>query len=152
MARQIHADKEQFAGPSYTTTMQRNDRLSRWKASTEKLQREVLTIWFMLKAPRAPWHVRVVAGCVAAYVLSPVQLIPSFIPVIGLLDDILVVAIGLRLIRATSPKPVLERAQRRAEMSLRRGENIRPVAARVTTAFVALFWLICSVCLMLVLR
>jgi uncharacterized membrane protein YkvA (DUF1232 family) len=151
MTRQIQAEPEQFAGPSHTSAMT-SDRLSRWKAIAAKLQREVLTIWFMLKARRAPWHVRIIAGCVAAYVFSPVQLIPSFIPVIGLLDDVLVLAIGLRLIRATSPKPLLERAQRRAEISLRRGENIRPVAARVTTAFVAVFWLICSLCLMLVLR
>jgi uncharacterized membrane protein YkvA (DUF1232 family) len=152
MTRQIQAEKEQFAGSSHTIAMQASDRLSRWKASTEKLQREALTVWFIIKARRAPWHLRIIAGCVAAYVFSPVQLIPSFIPVIGLLDDVLVLAIGLRLIRATSPKPVLERAQRRAEISLRRGENIRPVAARLTTAFVALFWLVSSVCLILVLR
>ena len=58
-----------------------------WKASSEKLQREGFVIWFLLKDNQSPWYAKMIAGCVLAYILSPVQLIPSFIPVIGLSDE-----------------------------------------------------------------
>jgi uncharacterized membrane protein YkvA (DUF1232 family) len=59
-----------------------------------------------------PWYAKLVAGFVAGYVLSPIQLIPNFIPIIGQLDDVLVVSIGIRLLRRWVPPHVLEDCQK----------------------------------------
>ncbi len=120
-------------------------RKSRWKANTERLQREVVVVWFVLKNPGTPWYARIISACVAAYILSPVQLIPSFIPIIGLLDDFVVLSVGIWLIRVLTPGQIVKTARQRAELALRQGENIRPQAARITTIIVAVFWLLITV-------
>ena len=113
------------------------------KAGTEILQRKAVTIWFLLKHPQTPWYTRGIAGCVLVYVLSPVQLIPSFIPVIGLADDLLVLSAGAWLIRILTPARIIQDAHDRAQASIRQGENIRPRAARTATfAAVIIIWLI----------
>lgn len=58
--------------------------------------------------PQVPWYAKLVAGFVVGYVFSPIQLIPNFIPIIGQLDDVLVVSIGVRLLRRWVPPPVLD--------------------------------------------
>lgn len=82
----------------------RSGRLSTIRSSiacaSERGQRELVTLYRLLKHPQTPWHVRVVAAAAVGYVASPVQLIPSFIPVIGQLDDVCVVFAGSRLMRA----------------------------------------------------
>ena len=68
----------------------------------------------MLRAfrhPDVPWYAKLAAGCVVGYVLSPIQLIPNFIPVIGQLDDVLVVSLGIRLLRRWVPPRVLRDCQ-----------------------------------------
>jgi len=118
---------------------------SRWKTNTERLQREVVVVWFVLKNPGTPWYAKIISACVAAYIVSPVQLIPSFIPVIGFLDDFVVLSIGVWLIRVLTPKQIVEEAKQRAELALRQGENIRPQAVRVTTIIVAVLWLLITI-------
>jgi uncharacterized membrane protein YkvA (DUF1232 family) len=113
------------------------------KAGTETLQREAVITWFLLKHPQAPWYTRGIAGCVLVYILSPVQLIPSFIPVIGLSDDLLVLSAGAWLIRMLTPARIVQDARDRAQASMKQGENIRPQAARTATfAAVIIIWLI----------
>jgi len=60
-------------------------------------------VFRILKHPCAPWSARIVAGCSTAYLISPVQLIPSFIPIIGQLDDVLVLYLGMKFINAVTP-------------------------------------------------
>ena len=124
---------------------------SYWKSAAERLQRELLVVWLVLRRPGTPWHSRMIAGCVVAYVVSPVQLIPSFIPVIGLMDDAAVIATGLWLIRTLTPKNVLQDARAHAETAMHRGENIRPAAVRATTVVVGSVWLVLTVGLFFVL-
>jgi uncharacterized membrane protein YkvA (DUF1232 family) len=61
------------------------------------LKRDVIAIWIAARDPRTPWPVRALAAGVAAYALSPIDLIPDFIPVLGLLDDLILVPLGLWL-------------------------------------------------------
>ncbi len=124
---------------------------SQWKTNAERLQRELIVVWLVLRRPGTPWYSRMIAGCVVAYVLSPVQLIPSFIPVIGLMDDAAVIAIGLWLIRALTPKNILQDARVHAETAMHRDENIRPAAVRAAAVVVAGVWLAVTVCLFFVL-
>jgi uncharacterized membrane protein YkvA (DUF1232 family) len=76
--------------------------------AVESLQRQVCAVWMILKEPRTPWYVRVIAACTLGYLLSPVQLIPSFIPIIGLLDDVAVVWLGFKLIQRFAPADIVD--------------------------------------------
>jgi uncharacterized membrane protein YkvA (DUF1232 family) len=73
------------------------DRLERMKAWARALKRDVVALWLAARDPRTPFAAKLVAGCVAAYALSPIDLIPDFIPVLGYLDDLLLVPAGIWL-------------------------------------------------------
>ena len=72
----------------------------------------MLALWLAARDPRTPWSARIVAGFTAAYALSPVDLIPDFIPVLGLLDDVLIVPAGIWLAVRLIPSALM--AQLRA--------------------------------------
>jgi uncharacterized membrane protein YkvA (DUF1232 family) len=68
-----------------------NNRMKVWART---LKREVHAVYLAARDPRVPWHVKALAICVAAYALSPVDLLPDFIPVVGYADDWMVVTLG----------------------------------------------------------
>jgi uncharacterized membrane protein YkvA (DUF1232 family) len=70
------------------------DKLKQWARS---IKRDVLALWLAARDPRVPWYAKAVAGAVAAYALSPIDLIPDFIPVLGYLDDLFIVPLGILL-------------------------------------------------------
>lgn len=84
--------------------------------AARRLKLEVMTVYFAARDPRTPWPVRLLALAVAAYALSPIDLIPDFIPVLGYLDDLILLPLGLLLVLRLTPPAVLEasRAQARA--------------------------------------
>ena len=90
---------------------------------------------FAARDPRLPWTVRLLALLVAAYALSPIDLIPDFIPVLGLLDDLVLVPLGVALVMRLTPPEVRADARRRADAAAE-----RPVARGMAVAIVAL-WL-----------
>ena len=59
-----------------------------------------MTLWFALKHPLTPWHARAFAAVLTAYALSPIDLIPDFIPILGYLDDLIIVPAGVWLLRS----------------------------------------------------
>ena len=69
--------------------------LNRLKVFASALKRDVVALWIAARDPRTPWHAKAVAGAVAAYALSPIDLIPDFGPVLGYLDDLLIVPLGI---------------------------------------------------------
>ena len=71
--------------------------LARIKDWAGALKREVIVLWLAARDPRVPFHAKLLAGFVAAYALSPIDLIPDFVPVLGLLDDLLLVPLGIWL-------------------------------------------------------
>ncbi|TIQ35715.1 MAG: DUF1232 domain-containing protein [Mesorhizobium sp.] len=62
-----------------------------------RMKRDVVALWLAARDPRVPWYAKVMAGAVAAYALSPVDLIPDFIPIVGYLDDLVIVPLGILL-------------------------------------------------------
>ncbi|MGE3320494.1 MAG: YkvA family protein [Candidatus Berkiella sp.] len=82
--------------------------LAKIKLAYVKLDREVMTLWFVLKHPDTPWYVKLLAMFVVAYALSPIDLIPDFIPVIGLLDDLIIILGSICLLFKLVPNTVLE--------------------------------------------
>jgi uncharacterized membrane protein YkvA (DUF1232 family) len=89
--------------------------LKRWAAL---LKGELLTVFYAARDPEAPWLARLVAIAVAAYALSPIDLIPDFIPVLGLLDDLILVPLGFWLVLRLMPPAVIARARQRAAEQL----------------------------------
>ena len=78
------------------------------------LKRETLALYIAIKDPRTPRTAKILAAIVVAYAVSPIDLIPDFIPVIGLLDDLILLPIGIALCLRLIPPEVLEEARRRA--------------------------------------
>ena len=68
--------------------------LKQW---AQTIKRDFVALWLAARDPRVPWYAKAVAGAVAAYALSPIDLIPDFIPVLGYLDDLLIVPLGILL-------------------------------------------------------
>jgi uncharacterized membrane protein YkvA (DUF1232 family) len=80
----------------------------RLKSSIRRFFKEFRVMRRALVHPRVPWYAKMVAGCAVAYVISPIQVIPNFIPIIGQMDDVLVVSLGIRFLRRCVPRSVLE--------------------------------------------
>ncbi len=107
--------------------------------------RDVVALWIAARDPRTPMAARLVAAAVAAYALSPVDLIPDFVPVLGYLDDLLIVPLGI--IWAVRLVPPVLMAEFRAKASIREGRPISRaglaviVSLWVAAAALAIWWL-----------
>jgi uncharacterized membrane protein YkvA (DUF1232 family) len=86
----------------------------RLRAWAQRLRREVDFLWLAARDPRVPWYAKAVAAAVVAYALSPIDLIPDFVPVLGLLDDLLLVPLGLWLAVRLIPPPLRAELRRAA--------------------------------------
>lgn len=106
--------------------------LKQWARS---IKRDVVALWLAARDHRTPWYAKVTAGVVAAYALSPVDLIPDFIPVLGYLDDLLIVPLGIVLVVKLIPAPLMAEFR---EEALKREKP----ASRAGLAFVIGVWVI----------
>ena len=111
----------------------------RWKAGAGRLKREVYALFFACRNPRTPWYARVVVGLVVAYALSPIDLIPDFIPVLGYVDDLVLVPLGILLAVKLIPRDVLDQARSEAARALERPRS------RAGPLVVAAVWLMAAV-------
>ncbi|MDG4885364.1 YkvA family protein [Mesorhizobium sp. WSM4884] len=107
------------------------------------IKRDAAALWLAARDPRVPWYAKVAAGAVAAYALSPIDLIPDFIPVIGYLDDLLIVPLGIMLAVRLVPVGLMQEFRDEATRSARpvsRAGLIFMVAVWIAAA-PALLWL-----------
>lgn len=109
--------------------------LKRW---TALLQGELLTVFYAARDPAAPWSARLLAVVAAVYALSPIDLIPDVIPVLGWLDDLLLVPLGFWLVLRLMPPPVMARARLRASQQRHRLPRLLRIAGAVVVAWVLL--------------
>ena len=107
------------------------DRLKRWAAAVKV---DVFALWLAARDPRVPWTAKLLAGAVAAYALSPIDIIPDFIPVLGYLDDLIIVPIGIVVAARLIPDDLLLELRREA------AGRIRPVS-RTGIVIVIAVWL-----------
>ena len=98
-----------------------------------RLKREVHAVFIAARDPRTPWTARILAACVLAYALSPIDLIPDFIPVLGQLDDLLLVPLGLWLCLKLIPPEVMAEAREKAAAAPPPGRNRIGILAVVLT-------------------
>jgi len=109
--------------------------LSSLKSWARDIKRDVVAIWIAARDPRVPWYAKVLAAAVAAYALSPIDLIPDFIPVLGYLDDLVIVPLGILLAVKLIPPPLMREFR---EAAIRR--EARP-ASVIGMVAIVLIWL-----------
>jgi uncharacterized membrane protein YkvA (DUF1232 family) len=100
------------------------------------LKQQTLVVYFAARDPRTPWFVRIIAVIVAAYALSPIDLIPDFIPVLGYLDDLVIIPLGLALVVRLTPAEVMLSAREQAKIA-----SDRPVSRGMLVVIVSI-WLV----------
>ncbi|WP_310738730.1 YkvA family protein [Piscinibacter sp. HJYY11] len=86
-------------------------------ANKARLATYLIALWKLFKHPQTPRAAKITSIAVLAYVLSPIDLIPDFIPVLGLLDELVIVPLGIALVVRLTPKPLWESLLREAEAS-----------------------------------
>ena len=111
--------------------------LAALRTAARRLRREATVLYLVARDPRTPWAARLVAGAVAAYALSPVDLIPDFIPILGLLDDLVLVPLGVALALRLVPAHVVAEARARADALAERPVS-RTAAVVIVVAWIAL--------------
>ncbi|RXT27136.1 hypothetical protein B5P46_12120 [Rhizobium leguminosarum] len=120
--------------------------ISKAKIWAKSLKRDIVALWLAARDRRVPWHAKAVAGAVAAYALSPIDLIPDFIPILGYLDDLLIVPLGIMLAIRLVPVEVMNELRTEATRLIERPSS------RVGLIFILAVWLICIIFLALALR
>src|SRR5262245_4218428 len=93
-----------MTAPSKTDKPAMLERAKQWARA---IKRDVLALWIAARDPRVPWYAKALAMAVAAYALSPLDLIPDFIPVFGYLDDLVIVPLGILLVVALIPSALM---------------------------------------------
>ena len=110
--------------------------IERWKRWARTIKRDAHALYLASRDPRVPWYAKAIAIAVAAYAASPIDLIPDFIPVIGYLDDLIIVPLGIALVIRLIPPEIM--AEHRA---LATAAQDRPVS-RVAAAIIVAVWVL----------
>lgn len=92
--------------------------LKQLRLLARRLKNEIMTLYLAARDPRTPWYAKAVIACVVAYALSPIDLIPDFIPVLGYVDDLLLLPLGIYLALKLIPPAVLVDARQQAAETL----------------------------------
>jgi len=111
--------------------------LQLWKDKAKLLKREVYTLWIAYRKPGLPWYARVFAALVVAYAFSPIDIIPDFIPVLGYLDDLILIPLGVSLAIKMIPREILMTAREEANIRLEENHQANWIAG----GMILLLWL-----------
>ena len=107
------------------------------KARARQLKTEVTALYFAARHPATPWYAKLFILAIVAYALSPIDLIPDFIPVLGFLDEIVLLPIAIVLALKMVPGSVMDECRARATAGRLTGTR----AGRIGAAFIILLWL-----------
>ncbi len=114
--------------------------LETWKRQARQLTAQTYTLYLAYRHPRTPWYAKAFAALVVGYVFSPIDPIPDFIPVVGLLDEMVVVPLGVLVAMKMIPIEVFAECKEKAR-EVEKGE--KPVN-RVAAAVIVAMWLLCA--------
>ena len=109
-----------------------------WKQRARQLKIEVYALYLAYRDPRVPWYARVFAVCVVGYAFSPIDLIPDPIPILGYLDDLILVPLGAMLALRMIPADVMAECRAQAQEVMRQGQPVNRWAA----AIIVVLWLL----------
>jgi uncharacterized membrane protein YkvA (DUF1232 family) len=113
--------------------------ISKAKLWAKSLKRDIVALWLAARDSRVPWYAKAVAGGVAAYALSPIDLIPDFIPVLGYLDDLLIVPFGIMLAVRLIPSDVM------AQLRVAAAARLERPSGRAGLVVILAIWLCCII-------
>jgi uncharacterized membrane protein YkvA (DUF1232 family) len=113
--------------------------LEAWKRRARQLSVQTYALYLAYQHPRTPWYAKIFVGLIVGYVFSPIDLIPDFIPGVGLLDEMVVVPIAVLIAAKMIPRQVMEECRVKAQ-EVAKGE--KPVN-RVAAVIVVAMWLLC---------
>jgi uncharacterized membrane protein YkvA (DUF1232 family) len=117
--------------------------LARLRDWAHRAKRDVIALYLATRDPRIPWYAKAVTACVAAYALSPIDLIPDFIPVLGYLDEVIILPLGIMLAVRLVPAELMAEFRREADRM-----SARP-ASRAGAAMIIGLWLLAAAALLL---
>jgi len=96
--------------------------LEAWKRRARYLKSEVYAMYLAYKDPRVPWYARLLAACVVGYAFSPIDLIPDPVPILGYLDDLILIPLGVALVLRMIPEPVMTEGREKAKTIMSAGK------------------------------
>jgi uncharacterized membrane protein YkvA (DUF1232 family) len=111
--------------------------LRQWKKRAQKLKSEIYALCLAYRDPRVPWYGKLLAATIIGYALSPIDLIPDFIPFLGLLDDLVLLPLGIMLLIKIIPEEILAEYREKAKAEPITAEKRNWVAAAV----ILLIWI-----------
>ncbi len=123
-------------------------KLGSLKQRAQALQADAYAVYLACRDPRVPWYAKALAAAVVAYLLSPIDLVPDPIPVLGTLDDLVIVPLGILLVVKLTPPAVMAECRERARGAMLEGKANWYAAAVV----LALWVLVAALAVALVLR
>jgi uncharacterized membrane protein YkvA (DUF1232 family) len=105
-----------------------------WESRVRQLKRETYALYLAYRDPRTPWYARLFAACVVGYAFSPIDLVPDFIPVLGHLDDLVLVPLGILLALKMIPPEMMAECREKAEDVVAQGKPVNWAAAAIVIA------------------
>ena len=111
--------------------------LDTWKTRARQLKTDVYALYLAYKDPRTPWYARIFAAMVAGYAFSPIDLIPDPIPILGYLDDLVLIPLGVFLALKMIPPQVMADSRQKAIEVIAQGKPVNKAAALV----IVLIWI-----------
>lgn len=115
--------------------------LANWKHRARELKIQVYAVYLAYRDPRVPLYARIFAACVVGYAFSPIDLIPDPIPILGYLDDLVIVPLGVALALKMIPPAVLAECQEKSREVMKQGKPVNKVAAAIIIAI----WIVLAV-------
>ncbi len=111
--------------------------LAKLKQRARQLKAETLALYLAVRDPRTPWYAKVLAAGIVAYAFSPIDLIPDFVPILGYLDDLILIPMGVALAIKLVPPSVMTECRARAAESMQHGKPV----SRIAGGIIVVIWL-----------
>jgi uncharacterized membrane protein YkvA (DUF1232 family) len=111
--------------------------LSQFKQRVRELKSETFALYLAARHPGTPWYAKLLVAGIVAYAFSPIDLIPDFVPILGYVDDLILIPIGIAFAIKLIPPPVMAECRLRAQESMANGNPVSRVAASV----IVVIWL-----------
>ena len=102
-----------------------------WKEKARALKRETYAVYLACRDPRVPWYGRVLAACVVGYAFSPIDLIPDPVPILGYLDDLILIPLGIAMVLKAIPPEVMAECREKAAVAMAGGKPRNWIAAGI---------------------
>ena len=112
--------------------------IEQWKQQARKLKIETYALYLAYRDPRVPLYARIFAGCAVGYAFSPIDLIPDFIPILGYLDDLVLIPLGIKIALSMIPENVMSESREKAQEIIHQDKPVN----RLVAVIIISIWLL----------